>query len=96
MRKMKKLIMDQAIHGINALRMLGTFLDKNGLSRVEGRRIKYCNLAFTQKHYIIYPNNNHVTNLLITRHHNFTRRYTDNFKHSVKKQYCPFYRKKLN
>ncbi|CAK9799719.1 hypothetical protein ANTQUA_LOCUS2204 [Anthophora quadrimaculata] len=56
------------LHPKSQLRSLAPFLDEKGLLRVGGR-LQKLKLPFAQKHSIVLPKDNHVTNLIIRETH---------------------------
>lgn len=50
------------------LNALSPFIDREGVLRVGGR-LQNANISFDQRHPIILPKNNHITNLIIIREH---------------------------
>ena len=59
---------DKQLSGKSKLTPLDPFLDENGLLRVGGRLQKAIQ-SFAQRHPIILPRNNHVTDLIIRHYH---------------------------
>ncbi|XP_029054752.2 uncharacterized protein LOC114882037 [Osmia bicornis bicornis] len=55
-------------HPKSKLRSLHPFLDKRGMLRVGGR-LQHSNLPFAQKHPILLPRGNHLTDLIIRESH---------------------------
>lgn len=51
------------------LKMFNPYIDQEGILRIEGR-LQKANLSLEQKHPIILPKNNHVTDLIIAQEHN--------------------------
>ncbi|XP_017797536.1 PREDICTED: uncharacterized protein LOC108578672 [Habropoda laboriosa] len=56
------------LHAKSQLRSLAPFLDKNGVLRVGGR-LQKSELPFAQKHPILLPKGNHVTDLIVRETH---------------------------
>ena len=56
------------LNSTNRLRGLSPFIDESGILRVGGR-LQSSSLSFQEKHPIIMPHDNHVTNMVIAYHH---------------------------
>ncbi|XP_051171031.1 uncharacterized protein LOC127287922 [Leptopilina boulardi] len=64
----KQLSQNKTIRVNSNLRALNPFLDADGLIRVGGR-LKNSLLPYNEKHQIVLPKNNHITNLIIRKQH---------------------------